>query len=44
MRGQIDWTENKKLKAKKKKERDKILNETKELIKKEKEKIIEKKL
>ena len=44
MRGQIDSTRNKKLKAKKRKERNKILNEIKELIKKEKEKIIEKEL
>ena len=44
MRGQIDSTRNENLKAKKKKERNKILNEIKELLKKENEKIIEKKL
>ena len=36
MRGKIDSTRNKNLKAKKKKERNKILNEIKELLKKEK--------
>ena len=40
MRGKIDSTRNKYLKAKKKKEQNKILNEIKELVKKEK-KIIE---
>ena len=41
MRGKIDSTRNKTLKAKKKKERNKILNEIKELLKKEKENITE---
>ena len=44
MRSQIDSTRNKKLKAKKRKEWNKTLNEIKELVKKEKENIIEKKL
>ena len=44
MRGQIDSTRNWKLKAKKRKERNKILHEIKKRIKKEKEKIIEKEL
>ena len=44
MRGQIDSTRNENLKAKKKKERNKILNEIKKLVKKENEKIIEKEL
>ena len=44
MRGQINSRRNKKLKARKRKERNKILNEIKELIKKEREKLIEKEL
>ena len=44
MRGQVDSTRNKKLKARKRKEQNKILNEIKELIKKKKEKIIGKEL
>ena len=36
MRGRIDSTRNKYLKAKKKKEQNKILNEIKELLRKEK--------
>ena len=44
MRGQIDSTRNKKLKAEKMKERNKILNDIKELIKKGKKKVIEKEL
>ena len=39
IRGQIDSKRNKKLKAKKRKERNTILNETKELIKKGKERL-----
>ena len=39
MRGQVDSTRNKKLKARKRKEQNKILNEIKELIKKKKKRL-----
>ena len=44
MGGQIDSTQNRKLKTKKRKDQNKILSKIKALIKKEKEKIIEEEL